>query len=358
MAGNPPGQTPQAIKLKKISDIQYDTLRGFEKAAILVNYLGPEASKKLLRNMDDADIRKLITLMHKFRIIPIEVTKKVLEEFYDLISESEDYIFSDGPASKETIIDALGEERARGILGHLNMASTSSRTLESLELVDAKSLANFLINEHPQTVSVILAHLEPEKKGEVLKRLPETLQAEVVLRMANLDHVAPELITEVDRVLKDELANIGTVEQSQLGGVQTVAEMLNVMDKNAEKAIMSRVEEKDSSFSLAEEIRKLMFIFDDIIKIDDRGIQALLKEVSNDKLLLALKTANQDIKDKIFKNISKRAADLLADDLATMGPARVSDVEAAQLEIVNAARRLEGEGRIIIARGGAEDALV
>jgi flagellar motor switch protein FliG len=347
---------PGAIKLRKMDDITYDSLRGFEKAAILVNYLGPQASKKLLKKMDDADIRKLITLMQKFRIIPIEVTKKVLEEFYDLISESEDYIFSDDSSSKETIIDALGEERARGILGHLNATTNSARTLESLELVDAKSLANFLINEHPQTVSVILAHLEPEKKGEVLKRLPETLQAEVVLRMANLDHVAPELISEVDKVLKDELANIGTVEQSQLGGVQTVAEMLNVMDKGAEKAIMSRVEEKDPL--LAEEIRKLMFIFDDLIKIDDRGIQALLKEVSNDKLLLALKTANQEIKDKVLKNISKRAADLLADDLATMGPARVSDVEAAQMEIVNIARRLEGEGKILIARGGSEDALV
>ncbi len=345
-----------AIKLKKISDITYDKLRGFEKAAILVNYLGPEASKRLLVKMDDADIRKLVTMMQKFRIVPIEVTKKVLEEFYDLISESEDYIFSDKSASKETIMDALGEERARGILGHLNAATSSTRSLESLELVDAKSLANFLINEHPQTVSVILAHLEPEKKGEVLKRLPETLQAEVVLRMANLDHVAPELISEVDRVLKDELANIGTVEQSQLGGVQTVAEMLNVMDKGAEKAIMSRVEEKDPL--LAEEIRKLMFIFDDIVKIDDKGIQALLKEVANDKLLLALKTANQEIRDKIFKNLSKRAADLLNDDLSTMGPARVSDVESAQMEIVNVARRLETEGKIIIARGGAEDALV
>jgi len=344
------------IKLKKLDDVDYTKLRGFEKAAILVNYLGANASKRLLKNMDDTDIRKLLTVMSKFRIVPIEVTKKVLEEFYDLISESEEYIFSDEASSKETIIDALGEERARGIMGHLNQAQTNQRSLESLELVDAKSLSNFLINEHPQTVSVILAHLEPEKKGEVLKRLPETLQSEVVLRMANLDHVAPELIAEVDRVLKGELSNIGTVEQSQLGGVQTVAEMLNVMDKNAEKAIMSRVEEKDPL--LAEEIRKLMFIFEDIIKIDDRGIQALLKEVSNDKLLLALKTANQEIKDKVFKNLSSRAADLLSDDLQTMGPARVSDVEAAQMQIVNVARRLEQEGKIIIARGGAEDALV
>ncbi len=183
--------------------------------------------------------------------------------------------------------------------------------------MDAKSLSNFLINEHPQTISVILAHLEPEKKGEVLKRLPESLQAEVVLRLTNLDHVAPELIAEVDRVLKLEFQNIGTVEQSSLGGVQPVAEMLNVMDKNTETAIMSRIEEKDPI--LAEEIRKLMFVFEDIIKIDDKGIQTMLKEVPNDKLLLALKTANEEIRAKIFKNISQRAAKLLQEDLAKHG---------------------------------------
>ncbi|MES2854358.1 MAG: flagellar motor switch protein FliG [Bdellovibrionota bacterium] len=344
------------IRLQKSEMIDYDQLRGFEKAAILMNYLGPEACKKLLKRMDDGDIRKLLTVMGKYRIVPISVTKRVLEEYYELVSESEDYIFSDNVTSKDTVVDALGEERARGVLGHLNVSNSQRPSLESLEVVDAKSLANFLIHEHPQTVSVILAHLEPEKKGEVLKRLPEALQAEVVLRMANLDHVAPELISEVDRVLKEELATIGTVEQAALGGVQPVAEMLNVMDKNTEKAIMSRIEEKDPI--LAEEIRKLMFVFEDIVKIDDKGIQTLLKEVPNDKLLLALKTANEEIKNKIFKNISQRAAQLLKDDLGNMGPSRLSDVEGAQVEIVNVARRLEGEGKILIARGGSEDALV
>lgn len=344
------------VRLAKPEGVDYENLKGFEKAAILVNYLGADAAKKLLKRMDDGDIRKLLTVMGKFRIVPIAVTKKILEEYYELISESEEYIFSDSTTSKETVVDALGEERARGVLGHLNVSSSSRPTLESLEVVDAKSLANFLIHEHPQTVSVILAHLEPEKKGEVLKRLPEALQAEVVLRMANLDHVAPELIAEVDRVLKEELANLGTVEQAALGGVQPVAEMLNVMDKNAEKAIMSRIEERDPI--LAEEIRKLMFVFEDIVKIDDKGIQTLLKEVPNEKLILALKTANEEIKNKIFRNISQRAAQLLKDDLSNMGPSRLSDVEAAQVEIVNAARRLEAEGRILIARGGSEDALV
>lgn len=345
-----------AVRLSRLENIRYEDLKGFDKAAILMNYLGPDSAKKLFRHIDDGDIRKLINVMGKYRIVPVEVTKRVLEEFYEMISESQEYIFSDHSGSKETVIDAVGEERARGILGHLSATSPTGRTLESLEMVDAKSLSNFLINEHPQTISVILAHLEPEKKGEVLKRLPESLQAEVVLRLSNLDHVAPELIAEVDRVLKQELSTVGTVEQSSLGGVQPVAEMLNVMDKNTESAIMSRIEEKDPI--LAEEIRKLMFVFEDIIKIDDKGIQTLLKEVPNDKLLLALKTANEEIRNKIFKNISQRAAKLLQDDLSNMGPARLSDVESAQVEIVNVARRLEQEGKILIARGGSEDALV
>lgn len=343
-------------RLVRIENISFEKLRGFEKAAVLLNYLGPTAAKLLFKHTDDADIRKLLGTMTKFRIVPVDVTKKVLEEFYEMISESDEYIFSEKSTQKETVIDAVGEERARGILGHMASTGPAQRTLESLEVVDAKSLSNFLINEHPQTIAVILAHLEPEKKGEVLKRLPEALQAEVVLRLSNLDHVAPELIAEVDRVLKQELSTLGTVEQSSLGGVQPVAEMLNVMDKNTETSIMSRIEEKDPI--LAEEIRKLMFVFEDIVKIDDKGIQTLLKEVPNDKLLLALKTAPEEIKTKIFKNISQRAANLLKDDLSNMGPARLSDVEGAQVEIINVARRLEAEGKILIARGGSEDSLV
>ncbi len=345
-----------AIKIYKADNIEFESLKGFDKAAILINYLGKDAIKILLKHMDDGDIRKLISVMNKYRVVPIHVTKRVLEEYYEMISEAEDYIFSETVSSKDMIVDALGEDRARGILGGLNIASGSSRSLESLEMVDAKSLATFLVSEHPQTVAVILSHLEPEKKGEVLKRLPEALQAEVVLRMANLEHVDPELIAEIDKVLKNQLSNTASVEQGTLGVVQPVAEMLNVMDKNTETSIMSRLEEKDPL--LAEEIRKLMFVFDDIIKIDDRGIQALLKEVANDKLLLALKTASEDIKNKVFKNLSQRAAEMLREDLSNMGPSRLSDVESAQQEIVNAARRLEAEGKILIARGGSEDAMV
>lgn len=344
------------MKNSRYENIDYESLRGIDKAAILVNFLGKDSIKILFNKMDDGDIRKLIHLMSKFKIVPVQLTKRVLEDFYEKINESEDFIFSEKISSKESIVSALGEERARGIMGGLNINSVAGRTLESLEMVDAKALSTFLVHEHPQTVAVILAHLEPEKKGEVLRKLPENLQAEVVMRMANLDNVDPELIADIDRVLKNQLANSHSVEQSVLGGVQPVAEMLNVMDKNTEQSIMAQLEEKDPM--LAEEIRKLMFVFDDISKIDDRGIQVLLKEVPNDKLLLSLKTANEEIRTKIFKNLSTRAADMLREDLSNMGPARLSDVEIAQQEIVNVARRLESEGKLMIARGGSEDAMV
>lgn len=343
-------------KLKKTENIDYRTLKGFEKAAILVNYLGTDAAKAFFKNIDEADLKKLLATMNRLRIVPIEVTKKVLEEFYELVNESEDYIFSQKVSSKETIIEALGEDKARSIVGHLDSANRQGRTLESLELVDSKSLVNFLINEHPQTIAVIIAHLEVEKRGDVLKRLPESLQGEVVLRLANLEHVSPELLAEVDKVLKNELSNIGTVDNAQLGGVQVVAEMINMLDKNTEQAILGVIEDRDKE--MADEIRKLMFVFEDVVKIDDRGIQLLLKEVPNDRLLLSLKTANEEIKAKVFNNISKRAAEMLAEDLGSMGPVKVADVETAQLEIVNIARRLESEGKIAIARGGAEDVFV
>lgn len=339
-------------KLQKIENLSFENLRGFEKASILLNYLGPDAIKLLFKHVDDRDIRKVFNTMHKFRVVPVELTKKVMNEFYDMISESTDYIFSTKGADRDVVIEAVGEERARGILGNVSEEVTSVKHMDSLEVVDSKSLSNFLINEHPQTIALILAHIDADKRGDVLKRLPEGLQTEVVLRLSSLDHVAPEWISEVDHVLKKELASVGVIEQASLGGLQPVADMLNVMDKNTESSIMSRIEERDTK--LAEGIRRLMFVFDDIVKIDDRGIQTLLKEVPNDKLLLSLKTSSDEVRQKIFKNISRRAANLLKEDLEGMGPVRLSDVENAQMEIVNTARKLEGEGKLVISHGAEE----
>jgi flagellar motor switch protein FliG len=198
--------------------------------------------------------------------------------------------------------------------------------------------------------------LPVEKKVDVLRKLPEGLQAEVVLRVANLDFVSPELIAQLDDVLKTELSTLGSIDTQQLGGIEPIADMLNLMDKSSEKNIMARVEEKDPE--LAEEIRKLMFVFEDVIFVDDRGIQELLKIVDNQKLVTALKTAPDDVRAKLFKNMSNRAATLLKEDLDAMGPTKISDVEKAQQEIVQQIKDLEAKGKAIVSRGGEGDAFV
>lgn len=332
----------------------YEGLNGIQKAAVLLNVLGNQVTSQIFKKMKDNDVKRLVNVMGQVTKVPISVVRDVLEEFYSEISEEENLIFGHA-LGRDFVLQTLGEERAKTVLGQLSVVE-GSRTLEALELVDPRTLANFLINEHPQTIALILAHLDSNKKTDVLKRLPEAIQTEVVLRIANIDFISPSLIAQVDEVLKQELATLGSIDTQQLGGIQPIADMLNVMDKQSEQNIMARVEEKDPQ--LAEEIRKLMFVFEDIVFIDDRGMQTLLKEVPNDKLVMALKTATDDIKDKIFRNISKRAADLLREDLESMGPVKVSDVEKAQQEIINVAKRLESEGKIMIARGGDGDALV
>lgn len=332
----------------------FEEMNGIEKSALLLNLLGNQVTSQIFKKMRDNDVKRLVNAMGQINKVPIPVCKQVLEAFYTEIAEEETLIFGHA-MGKEFVLATLGEERAKTVLGQLSVLD-GSRTLEALELVDSRTLANFLVNEHPQTVALILAHLDSNKKCDVLRRLPEAIQTEVVLRIANLDFISPSLIAQVDEVLKQELATLGSIDTQQLGGVQPIAEMLNVMDKTSEQNIMARVEEKDPQ--LAEEIRKLMFVFEDIVFIDDRGMQTLLKEVDNAKLVVALKTAPEEIKDKIFRNISKRAADLLREDLESMGPVRLSDVETAQQEIVNVAKRLESEGKIIISRGSDGDALV
>ncbi len=335
-------------------DVQYALLSGQEKAAILLSTLGPSTTKLVFKHMKDNDVKRMINTMSSLSKSPIWMVKKILEEFYSAINEDDELLFSENKG-RDFILSALGEDRAKQLLGQIiDVGNTNS--LESLELVDTRTLANFLINEHPQTIALICAHLPVEKKVDILKKLPEGLQAEVVLRVANLDFVSPELIAQLDDVLKTELSTLGSIDTQQLGGIEPIADMLNLMDKNSEKNIMARVEEKDPE--LAEEIRKLMFVFEDLIFVDDRGIQELLKIVDNQKLVIALKTAPDEVKTKLFKNMSNRAAVLLKEDLEAMGPTKISDVEKAQVEIVQQVKDLETKGKALISRGGDGDAFV
>jgi flagellar motor switch protein FliG len=335
-------------------DVQYALLSGQEKAAILLSALGPTTTKLIFKHMKDNDVKRMINTMSSISKSPIWMVKRVLEEFYSSLNEDSELLFSENKG-RDFILGTLGEDRAKQLLGQI-VDVGQANTLESLELVDTRTLANFLINEHPQTIALICAHLPVEKKVDVLRKLPEGLQAEVVLRVANLDFVSPELIAQLDDVLKTELSTLGSIDTQQLGGIEPIADMLNLMDKNSEKNIMARVEEKDPE--LAEEIRKLMFVFEDMVFVDDRGVQELLKIVDNTKLVVALKTAPDEVRTKLFKNMSNRAATLLKEDLDAMGPTKISDVEKAQQEIVAQLKDLEAKGKAIISRGGEGDAFV
>ncbi|MCK6595331.1 MAG: flagellar motor switch protein FliG [Bacteriovoracaceae bacterium] len=335
-------------------DTEYALLNGQDKASILLSSLGMNITQLIFTNMKDNDVKRMINAMANVKRAPIWMVKRVLEDFYKQLNEENDLLFAEN-RGRDFIINTLGEERAKQLLGQI-VEVGQSNTLESLELVDTRTLSNFLINEHPQTIALIVAHLAPDRKVDVLRRLPEGLQAEVVLRVANLDYVSPELISQLDDVLKTELSTLGSIDTNQLGGVEPIADMLNLMDKNTEKNIMSRVEEKDPE--LAEEIRKLMFVFEDLMYVDDKGIQNLLREVDNGKLVIAMKTAPEEIKQKIFKNMSNRAATLLREDLEALGPTKLSDVEKAQAEIVQKCKELEAQGKAFIARGDSGDSLV
>jgi flagellar motor switch protein FliG len=335
-------------------DTEYALLSGQDRAGLLLSSLGMNITQLIFTNMKDNDVKRMINAMSNVKRAPIWMVKKVLEDFYKQLNEENDLLFAEN-RGRDFIINTLGEDRAKQLLGQIVEVGTQN-TLESLELVDTRTLSNFLINEHPQTIALIVAHLAPERKVDVLRRLPEGLQAEVVLRVANLDYVSPELISQLDEVLKTELSTLGSIDTNQLGGVEPIADMLNLMDKNTEKSIMSRVEEKDPE--LAEEIRKLMFTFEDLMFVDDKGIQNLIREMDNGKLVIALKTAPDDIKHKIFKNMSARSGAMLKDDLEALGPTKLSDVEKAQAEMVQKAKELEQQGKAFISRGSDGDSMV
>jgi flagellar motor switch protein FliG len=335
-------------------DTEYGLMNGSDRAGLLLSSLGGNITQLVFQNMKDNDVKRMINAMANVNRAPIWMVKRVLEDFYQQLNEENDLLFAEN-RGRDFIISTLGEERAKQLLGQI-VEVGQSNTLESLELVDTRTLSNFLINEHPQTIALIVAHLNPERKVDILRRLPEGLQAEVVLRVANLDYVSPELISQLDDVLKTELSTLGSIDTNQLGGVEPIAEMLNLMDKNSEKNIMSRVEEKDPE--LAEEIRKLMFTFEDLMFVDDKGIQNLLREVDNAKLVIAMKTAPDEIKQKFFKNMSNRAATLMKEDLEALGPTKLSDVEKAQAEMIQKAKELESQGKAFIARGSDGDSLV
>ena len=330
-------------------------LTGPKKAAILLMALGEEGAADVIKNLDDSEIQSVGYFMSRFTDISPEELDMVLDEFYNK-SVAGIQGFSLNPSAdfvKNTLTKALGGDRAKSLVDNLS-ASVEESGLQSLKWLDAKAIANVILHEHPQTIGLILAYLEdPDQTAAVLRELPENLQAEVVYRMAILESVQPGVVAEIDEVLTREMQTAGAVGASKMGGIESVAEVLNSLDKMTETRILATIEE--SNPDLAEQIRELMFTFEDLVLIDTRGMQLILKDHQGQDLALAMKTASDPIKELIFSSMSQRAADMLREDLEVLGPVKVSDVEKSQQVMVKIARKLEEEGKIIIGgRGGGE----
>jgi flagellar motor switch protein FliG len=331
-----------------------DKLNGSEKAAILLLNIGEELAAKVLQKMAEDEIQHLGNYMASIGVVAPDAAKKVNQEFLARLATGSARGFNVGNVSsvRKLLEAALGAEQAEAVISNLSVP-TEEAGIETLRVLDAKTIANFLKNEHPQTIALILAHLESEKSSDVLSFLSETIRGEVAYRMATLDRIPPGVINDLDTILGNELAASGSGQSQMVGGVASVAELLNHVDKANENLIISKIEELNPE--LADSIRALMFTFDDLIFVDDRGIQLILREVSNEELTIAVKGAGDEVKEKLFKNLSERAAAMIQEDLSAMGPVRLSDVEKAQQNIVRIAKRLEDEGKIIIARGGGGD---
>ena len=321
---------------------------GAQKAAILLLSFGEEIAAEIFRNMTEFEIKRIGSAMSRLGRLEQEIVDEVMLDFYNILQQNRKFFYGGNDYTMKVIGSAFKGGDAEELIGQLQLCSTTS--LESLELIDPRTLSTFIRNEHPQTIALILAHLDPKKCGETLKLLPDALHTEILLRIANLDAVAPEIIDEIDDVLRSEIQAMGSIHTQKIGGVEPIAEMLNLIDKATEEQILDNLEERDPD--LAEQVRQLMFTFDDLVKIDDRGIQELVKGIKGDDLKVALKTASEAVRELIFKNMSERAAKMLREDMEAMAAVKLSDVEAKQFEIVQIARKLESEGKIIIASGG------
>lgn len=328
---------------------------GVRKAAILLLSLNQDQAAEVLKRLPAEAVEEVSREIASLGQITLTVRKEVFGEFYQM-ALANSYLSEGGlEYAKALLKKSLSENDAERVIKQVTQ-QVATTPFSFLQKAESENLLTFIQDEHPQTIALILAHLNPQKASEILVGLPSQKQIEVVKRIANMEQTNPEVIKEVERGLEHRLSDIVSQTFEKAGGVDTVAEILNLADRSTEKGIMEGLEAEDPD--LVEQIRRLMFVFEDILLVNDKGIQAVLKEIDNDVLSLALKTASQELKDKIFRNMSERAAQLIQEDMQYMGPVRVSDVEAAQQKIVDVVRRLEDAGEIIIAGRGGEKEMV
>ena len=336
----------------RVSD---DRVTGIQKAAILLISLGPEKSATIFKHLKEDEIEELTLEIAKTRSVTPQVKDAIINEFYE-VCLAQQYIAEGGiNYARELLEKALGPEKAVDVIGRLT-ASIQVKPFEFMRKTDASQLLSFIQDEHPQTIALILSYLGPSQSSMVLAALSPDRQADVARRIATMDRTSPDVVKEVEKILESKLANLVNQDYTIIGGVDHVVEILNSVDRGTEKHIMETLEIEDPE--LAEEIRKKMFVFEDILLLDDRAIQRVLRDVDNNDLAVAMKGSNEDVQNAIFNNMSKRLAVMIKEDMEFMGPVRMKDVEEAQQKIVNIIRKLEDSGEIVISRGGGDEIVV
>lgn len=328
---------------------------GIQKAAILLISLGPERSANIFKHLKEDEIETLTLEIANTRSVSPATKDQVLDEFYE-ICLAQQYIAEGGIAyAKELLEKALGVEKARDVIGKLT-ASLQVRPFEFVRKTDASQLLNFIQDEHPQTIALILSYLSSNQASTIISSLTPDKQADVAKRIATMDRTSPDVIKEVEKILERKLASLVNQDYTIVGGVDSIVEILNTVDRGTEKHIMETLEIEEPE--LADEIRRKMFVFEDILSLDDKSIQRVLREVDNNELAVALKSANEEVQNVIFNNLSKRLSAMIREDMEYMGPVRLKDVEEAQQRIVNIIRKLEDSAEIIISRGGGDEIVV
>ena len=335
--------------------VRIGDLNGVQKAAILLITLGPEKASNVFKHLKEDEIEQLTLEIANTRSVSQSLKEEVLDEFYE-VCLAQQYIAEGGIGyAKDLLEKALGPEKAMEVIGKLT-ASLQVRPFEFIRKIDASQILNFIQEEHPQTIALILSYLSTGQASAIISQLPQDKQADVAKRIAQMDRTSPDVIKEVERVLERKLSSLANQDYTLAGGVDAIVEILNTVDRGTEKHIMETLEIDEPE--LADEIRKKMFVFEDILTLDDRSIQRVLREVDNNELAVALKSANEEVQNAIFNNLSKRLATMIREDMDFMGPVRMKDVEEAQQKIVNIIRKLEDSGEIVTSRGGGDELVV
>nr|WP_255726512.1 flagellar motor switch protein FliG [Sporosarcina sp. ACRSM] len=330
-------------------------MTGKQKAALLLISLGPEVSASVYKHLSEEEIERLTLEISGVKKVEASVKEEIIEEFHN-IALAQDYISQGGIGYAKTVLEkALGKDHAQAIINRLT-SSLQVRPFDFARRADPGQILNFIQNEHPQTIALILSYLEAEQAGMILSSLPQEVQADIAKRIATMDSTSPEVISEIEAVLERKLSSTVTQDYTETGGVDAVVEVLNGVDRSTEKTILDALEIQDPE--LAEEIRKRMFVFEDIVTLDNRSIQRIVRDCENEDLILSLKVSSEEVKEVLFRNMSQRMAESFKDEMEIMGPVRLKDVEEAQSRIVGIIRRLEDSGEIIIARGGGDDVIV